>query len=110
MARIAARAAHDMKAIDIIVLKVAGVSDYADYLVIASGRSTRQAQSIAKNAQKALAKAKLKLLGVEGEREGNWILIDGGPVVVHVFYHPVREFYELERLWSDAEQITWQEG
>jgi len=105
MARLAANAAYDTKAEDIVVLKVEGIVDYTDYLVIASGRSTRQAQSIAENVRKAIAGCGGRIIGIEGEREGNWILIDWGSVIVHVFYAPVREFYELEKLWGDAKKI-----
>jgi len=109
MARLAANAAFDMKAEDIVVLQVSELTAYTDFLVIASGRSTRQTQSIAENVQRAIAKAGSRPLGREGEREGNWILIDWGSVIIHVFSSPVREFYELEKLWGDAPRVSWPE-
>jgi ribosome-associated protein len=101
----AAEAARDMKAEDIVVLEVAELVGYTDFFVIASGRSTRQAQSIAENIRKASAKMGVKLIGAEGEREGNWILMDCGQVVAHVFYRPVRDFYELEKLFAKVSQL-----
>jgi ribosome-associated protein len=106
-ALVAANACLDLKAEDIVILKVAPLTAYADFLVIASGRSTRQAQSIADKVQRAIYASGSRPVGVEGERDGNWILIDWGAVIVHVFYAPVREFYELEKLWGDAEIIPF---
>jgi ribosome-associated protein len=106
-ALLAANAAFDTKALDIVIFKVAKLTAYTDYLVIASARSTRQAQSVADNVRSAIAAAGSRPVGVEGEREGNWILIDWGDVIVHVFYAPVREFYELDKLWGDAERIPF---
>ncbi|HUT55560.1 MAG TPA: ribosome silencing factor [bacterium] len=106
-ALVAANACLDMKAEDIVVLRVAELTAYADFLVITSGRSTRQAQSIAERVQRAIAAAGSRPVGIEGEREGNWILVDWGAVIVHVFYAPVREFYDLEKLWGDAPRLTF---
>lgn len=105
-ARLAAGAARDMKAAGVVIIEVSGLIDYADYFVIASGRSTRQSKSIAENVLRVVGAAGKKILGLEGERDGNWILIDWGDVVVHVFHQPVREFYELEHLWGDAPRIS----
>ena len=93
---------EDRLAEDIVVINLSGKSTIADYMVIASGRSTRQSQSTAERITRALTEAGLKILGVEGERDGNWILIDAGSVVVHLFHQPVREFYEIEKLYGDA--------
>jgi len=100
-----ARAARDMKALDLVVIEVGGLVYYCDYFVIAGARSSRQAQSIAENVQRAIVSSGEKVVGVEGEKDGNWVLVDGGEVVIHVFYQPVREFYDLERLWGDAKRI-----
>lgn len=105
LARLAAEAAFDTKALEIVALKMTEIVNYTDFFVIASGRSARQAQAIADSVQRALLGSGAKLLGIEGEREGNWILIDAGDVIVHVFYQPVREFYELEKLYGDAPRL-----
>ena len=107
MAIISAQAAQDLKAQEIVILEVGELLNYSDYFVIASARSTRQAQSIADNVQRTITASGERILGVEGQRDGNWILIDAGEVIVHVFYHPVREFYELEKLWGDAKRLSW---
>jgi ribosome-associated protein len=100
MARLVAEAALAMKALDVVIIKVGELVNYTDYFVIASGRSTRQAQGIADNIQKTIHEHHSRTIGVEGERDGNWILVDWGSVIAHVFYHPVREFYEIEKLWG----------
>lgn len=105
MALSLARAALDMNALEIAILKVSKLVYYTDYLVIAGARSTKQAQSIAENVQRAVASSGEKVIGVEGDRDGNWILVDSGDVIVHVFYQPVREFYDLEKLWGDAQRL-----
>jgi len=99
------RAALDKKALDLIVLDVAGLTSIADYLVICSGRSDRQVQSIAQAIEDALAEAGTRPISVEGVRRGQWALLDCGDVIVHVFYQPVREFYDLERLWEHAPRV-----
>jgi ribosome-associated protein len=106
-ALVAAEAARDMKAEDIVILEVAELVNYTDYFVFASGRSTRQAQAIAENIIKTIHQHQSRPLGVEGEREGNWILIDWGAVVIHVFYHPVRAFYEIEKLYAEAPRTSF---
>ena len=106
-ARLAAQAARDMKAEDIVILKVAELVNYTDFFVIASGRSTKQAQAIAENVLKTIHQHHSRPLGVEGERDGNWILIDWGAVIVHIFHHPVRAFYEIEKLYGEACRMEW---
>lgn len=98
-------AAHRKKALDLVLLDVGAISGYADYLVLASGRSTRQAGAVAEGIERALKKAGIKPLGLDGIKEGRWALLDYGDVVVHVFHQPVREFYDLESLWSDAPRV-----
>jgi len=102
-----ARAALDHKAIDLAILEVKKLSSFADYFVISSGNSDRQVQAIASHIEEKLGKQGLHPLGIEGKREGRWVLLDYGDVIIHIFYHPIREFYDLERLWSDAPKVEW---
>ena len=100
-----AQALMDRKAIDLVILEVKDLSSFTDYFLICSGNSDRQVQAIAGHAEEKLGKEGFRPLGIEGKREGRWVLLDYGDVVIHVFYHPVREFYDLERLWSEAPQL-----
>jgi len=97
--------AADVKAEDPQVLDLRNLTSFTDYFVILSGRSDRQVQAIADRILENLSAQKEKPLGVEGYEGGHWILIDFGAIVVHVFYGETRDFYELERLWSDAPRI-----
>ena len=90
------------KAKDLIILNVKELSSFTDYFIICSGTSDRQVQAIAASIQEILKEYGILPLGVEGERLGKWVLIDYGDVIIHVFYEPIREFYDIERLWSDA--------
>ncbi len=93
------------KAINVVVLDVADLTSYADIFIICSGRSNRQVSAIADFIKTDLKKQKIKPLSVEGAKDGHWVLLDYGHVIIHVFYAPVREFYDLEGLWDDAERI-----
>lgn len=90
------------KARGLHVLNVGPLTTIAEYFIICSGRSVRQARSICQEIQTGAKKAGLLPLGVEGEEEGTWILLDYDDVVVHVFHEPTRETFRLETLWSDA--------
>ncbi|NTW34730.1 MAG: ribosome silencing factor [Syntrophobacteraceae bacterium] len=100
-----ARLAVDFKALDLVVLDVTGLSSFSDFFVICSGKSSRQVQGIADNIQESLRKEGIRPLGIEGHREGQWVLMDYGDVIVHVFYEPVRLLYDLESLWSEARRV-----
>ena len=76
-----------------------------DYFVIASGNSTRQVKAIADNIEEETCQQGIKPLNIEGYEEGQWVLLDYHDIIVHVFMHDTREFYNLERLWSDAAEI-----
>lgn len=102
---IAVSAAEDKKAYDIIVLDISKVSIIADYFVLCSGRSSTQVQAIVDNVQEKLQKEGVNTLRREGFREGRWVLLDYGDVVVHVFQDAERQFYNLERLWGDARVV-----
>jgi ribosome-associated protein len=110
LAKLAAAAALDKKATGLLLLDVASLTGYADYFLILSGRSTRQASAIAESVQQVLKKSGVRVLGADGIKEGRWALIDFGDVVVHVFHQPVREFYDLESLWADAPRVTLDEA
>ena len=100
-----ARAALDKKAVDLVVLDVTGLTSIADYLVICTGRSDRQVQAIATAIDEELRKDGVRPIAVEGMTRGQWVLLDFTDVIVHVFYKPVREFYDLERLWEHAPRV-----
>ncbi len=99
---IAVQAAENRKALDVTVLDISEVSIIADYFIICSGRSGTQVQAIAENIQEELKKSGMLALRREGFREANWVLLDYGDVIIHVFQGAEREFYNLERLWGDA--------
>lgn len=106
-ASIAVAAALDKKAYDLKVLDLADVSDFTDCFLICSGSNERQVQAIASSIQDELRDRKVKPLHVEGYNHGRWVLLDyGGDMVIHVFHDESRLFYDLERLWSDAPDIT----
>ncbi len=104
-AKLAANAALEKVASDIVALDVHEVVSFADVFVIASGRSDRQVRSIADGIVEAIKKRGGQVGGVEGADEGRWVLIDLGDVIVHVFQKQTREDYDLERLWSDAPRV-----
>lgn len=106
--RDAVHAALDKKAQDLRVLNLGPISDFTDYFLICSGASERQVQAIAEAIQEALRKSGSRPIHVEGQRAGNWVLLDYGDLVAHVFQPEPREFYGLEKLWSDAEDETRQ--
>lgn len=93
------------KAENPIVLDVRELTSVADAFIICSGRSNRQVQAIAEHVQSELKKQHKKPLSVEGLAEGHWALLDYGDVIIHIFYEPVRLFYDLEGLWMDAGRI-----
>jgi len=88
-----------------IILNVKGLSNFADYFVICSGTSDRQVRALTSSIQENLKKSGIVPRGVEGENLGKWVLMDYDDLIVHIFYEPVRAFYDLERLWSDAPQM-----
>jgi ribosome-associated protein len=96
-------ALDDMKAVNVKVLDVRGLTDIADTMVIASGNSDRHVRSIADNVARKAKEAGYRPLGTEGARDGEWVLVDLTDVLVHVMLPRVREFYGLERLWDPGE-------
>jgi ribosome-associated protein len=98
-------AALDKKAVGVEILDVAGKVDYADFLVIMTGRSDRHAQALAQGIEEALKKRGVRPMAVEGLPNGSWVLIDFGDVVVHVFQNETRQLYDIEGLWLDARRL-----
>ena len=99
------KAALGKKAMNLVALDVQHLTSFADVFIICIGRSNRQVNAIAEHIQVDLKKHNIKPLSVEGVRDGQWVLLDYGHVIIHIFYDPVREFYDLEGLWVDAERI-----
>ena len=95
-------AALEKKASNLSVLCVRDLTSIADYFVICSGRSDRQVQSIAQGIEEESLDNGIKPFAVEGAGRGHWVLMDFSDVVVHIFYEPVRQYYDLEGLWGDA--------
>ena len=96
------RFALEKKAYDLILMEVRELTSVADYFIICSGRSDRQVQSIAQGIEEGLRSVGIRPQSVEGAGRGQWVLMDFSDVIVHIFYQPVREFYDLEGLWADA--------
>ena len=100
----ALRALDDLKGLDIVEYDVRELTPVTDVMIIASGTSARHVKSLADAVVMACKKAGVPPVGVEGEREGEWVLVDLGDVVVHVMQPRIREFYALEKLWSVTEE------
>ena len=96
------RLALEKKACDLVVMDVRGLTSIADYFIICSGRSDRQVQSIAQGLEENSAEHGIRLFAVEGTGRGHWVLMDFSDVIVHIFYEPVRKFYDLDGLWGHA--------
>ncbi len=101
----AAQIAIDNKAQDVVILDLRGVSDMTDFFVIASGTSDTAVRSIGQHVMEEMKKEGTPAYHVEGIEKGRWVLLDFVDFVVHVFHPTLRTFYQLERLWADAEQV-----
>lgn len=108
MLKIAVKAADDKKASDIVVLEISQIASFADYFLICSGESSRQIQAIADEVERALREKGVRPSHIEGYRNAEWILLDYIDMVVHVFSKNSRSFYDLERLWRDAQPLNVQ--
>ena len=93
------------KASDVVALDVQELTSVADIFILCSGSSNRQVSAIAENIQKELKNYEIKPLSIEGIKEGHWVLMDYGHIIIHVFYDSMRTFYDLEGLWIDAKRI-----
>ena len=95
----------ERKASDLVLFEVGKLTSISDYVLIASGKSSRQVQAIAHHLQRRMKDEGFTLFSSEGEKDGHWVLLDYGDLVVHLFYEPVREFYDLEGLWIEAPRV-----
>lgn len=101
-----AEAALEKKAYDLMVLEVEHLKSVADYFVVATGRSDVQVQSIARGIEERMLRDGVRPLSIEGVTHAHWIVLDYDDVVIHVFQEPARDFYRLERTWSDAHEMA----
>ncbi|HCU85717.1 MAG TPA: ribosome silencing factor [Methylophilus sp.] len=96
-------ALEDIKAFDITVMDVRRMTAVTSYMIVASGNSTRQCKAIADNVREKLKEKGLEARGVEGEKEGEWVLVDLGDIVVHVMVPTTRAYYNIEQLWTESQ-------
>ena len=106
LVRVAAQAASEKKATDVVAIRVSEVLVVTDYFLIATGANDRQVHAIGDAIEDSLREAGVKPIGREGEPELKWLLLDYGDFVVHVFQPAERDFYRLERLWGDAPRVA----
>ncbi len=99
-------AAQGRKATDLVVLDVSELTSFADVFIICTGKSHRQVSAIAEYIKTDLKKQGISPISIEGMSDGHWVLLDYGHILIHVFYDPVRVFYDLEGLWADAKRIS----
>ena len=104
-ALLASRIIKERKAVDPMLFEVGQLTSITDYCLIASGNSSRQVQAISKHLARRMREEGCKTYGIEGEHEGHWILLDFGDLIIHLFYQPIREFYDLEGLWTGAPTV-----
>ena len=100
-----AYAAWEKQAINPLLLEVKSTSDVTDYFLICSANSDRGVKTIVDNIEKQLKESGQKIIGIEGYKDGKWVLVDSADVIAHVFYEPLREFYNIESLWIDAPRV-----
>ena len=105
LARRAAQIALNTKALDVVLLDLRGVTDMTDFFLIVSGTSDTHTRAIGEHVMEEMKKAGFRANHVEGLEKGRWVLVDFVDFVVHVFHPTLRNFYQLERLWSDAEEV-----
>lgn len=109
MAKIVYNALDEKKAEDIVVIEVDQVSVLADYFIIANGTNPSQVTALVDNVEESLSKAGYEPNRIEGIGNKNWVLLDYGDVIIHVFAKEDREFYNLERLWRDGKTVSLEE-
>ena len=109
MVKIAYDALDDKLAEDIKIIDIRSISVLADYFIIADGNNKNQVQAMVDNVQEELFKAGYETKQMEGYREGNWILLDFGDIIIHIFDKENRLFYDLERIWKDGKEVSIEE-
>ena len=102
LAQLVVEALDEVKAVNVRVIDVRGITSITDFMVIASGRTDRQVRAMAKKVEVMAKEHGVASLGMEGQREGEWVLLDLGDVVVHAMQPAARDFYQIEKLWADA--------
>jgi len=105
--KIAVKSSQAKKGEDIVVLRLSEISSFTDFFIIINGNSGRQNIAIYENIEQELKKLKVKPLSIEGKQNAEWILMDYGNFVVHIFSKKAREYYSLEKLWGDAPKISY---
>lgn len=105
--RISVKASQERKGENLIVLDLRRISSFTDFFIIIEGNSTRQNLAIYRNIEEELKKEKLRPLHIEGKELGEWILMDYGSFIIHVFSKRAREYYSLEKLWGDAPRFSY---
>ena len=108
LASLCAQLADERKAEQIVVLNVSTLTSFTDYFVIATGRNERQIRAIAEAVRARMKETGQRILGIEGQAAGGWVLIDLGDAIVHLFNIPMRKLYDLELLWGEAPELDWQ--
>ncbi len=106
MAECIVKAVDEKKGLDVIIIELEGISPIADYFIVATGQTDRHVKAIIDGVKKVAAEEELKLYSLEGEKTSDWVLMDYGEVVVHVFQPECRDYYQLESLWADAVQFN----
>ena len=109
MVKIAYDALDDKLAEDIKIIDIRSISVLADYFIIADGNNKNQVQAMVDNVREELFKAGYEMKQMEGYREGNWILLDFGDIIIHIFDKENRLFYDLERIWKDGKEVSIEE-
>jgi len=105
--KISIKASQATKGENLVVLDLRGISSFTDYFVIMHGNSARQNLALHENIEKELKKEKIMPLSVEGKERAEWILMDYGSFIIHVFSEKAREYYSLEKLWGDAHKLSY---
>lgn len=104
LAELLGRLADDKKAVDIVVMDLEGLTDIADYFVVAGGTSERHVRTIADGVREGMKEKKIRPAATEGYDEGRWVILDFQSVIVHILLAPLRELYDLETLWIEAKK------
>lgn len=102
---LALKAVEDKKAMNVVALDLRNVSPISDYFIVCHGNSDIQVQAIATEVRKVIHEAGGEIKGIEGMDSARWVLMDCGDVVIHIFHRDEREYYNIERLWSDAKVV-----